>query len=246
MSSAHFAWLSTASTDRPMIFVLRLSNSGFSIAIRPSSVVQTGVKSLGCEKSTAHESPIQSWKLIFPSVVSASKSGAVSPIVSAMWWLPSKLDKDSRLLLLCLSLPGSAPEQPPGRQLRTGAPAQRADARDGGDQRGDRGRAALERADRRVGVVDGLEARALRARVDEAHGHRVEPAAAAPAGVRRVLATRAEPAATRRFDAGDGDHHALADLDGLAVTEARAPHAADDPAQTEHASCRRVGLLRHG
>ena len=43
--------------------------------------MHTGVKSLGCEKSTAHESPIQSWKLIGPSVVSASKSGAVSPIV---------------------------------------------------------------------------------------------------------------------------------------------------------------------
>ena len=44
----------------------------------PSSVVQTGVKSFGCENSTAHESPIQSWKLIGPSVVSAWKSGAVS------------------------------------------------------------------------------------------------------------------------------------------------------------------------
>ena len=41
--------------------------------------MQTGVKSFGCENSTAHESPIQSWKLIGPSVVSASKSGAVSP-----------------------------------------------------------------------------------------------------------------------------------------------------------------------
>src|SRR3954453_24178660 len=40
-----------------------------------------GVKFLGCEKSTAHESPIQSWKLIGPSVVAATKSGAVSPIV---------------------------------------------------------------------------------------------------------------------------------------------------------------------
>ena len=43
----------------------------------PSSVVHTGVKSLGWENSTAHESPIQSWKLIRPWVVSASKSGAV-------------------------------------------------------------------------------------------------------------------------------------------------------------------------
>src|SRR4029079_6441654 len=35
----------------------------------------------GCENSTAHESPIHSWKLISPSVVCASKSGAVSLIV---------------------------------------------------------------------------------------------------------------------------------------------------------------------
>ena len=50
----------------------------------PSSVVHTGVKSLGCEKSTAHESPIHSWNLIGPSVVSASKSGAVSPMLKPM------------------------------------------------------------------------------------------------------------------------------------------------------------------
>ena len=41
--------------------------------------MQTGVKSFGCENSTAHESPIHPWKRILPSVVSASKSGAVSP-----------------------------------------------------------------------------------------------------------------------------------------------------------------------
>ena len=35
--------------------------------------MQTGVKLLGWENSTAHESPIQSWNLIGPSVVSASK-----------------------------------------------------------------------------------------------------------------------------------------------------------------------------
>src|SRR5262249_11195443 len=35
------------------------------------------------EKSTAHESPIQSWNRTRPSVVSASKSGAVLPICSA-------------------------------------------------------------------------------------------------------------------------------------------------------------------
>ena len=46
--------------------------------------MHTGVKSLGCEKSTAHESPIHSWKLISPSVESAVKSGAGSLIVRAM------------------------------------------------------------------------------------------------------------------------------------------------------------------
>ena len=65
-----------------MIFTLRLSNCGFSRAIVPSSVVQTGVKSFGCEKSTPQELPSHSWKRIFPSVVSASKSGASSPITS--------------------------------------------------------------------------------------------------------------------------------------------------------------------
>src|SRR5215211_9378223 len=80
MSAAHSAWFSIGSAESPMIFTLRRSKSGLILAMYPSSVVQTGVKSFGWEKSTAHESPIQSWKLIVPSVVSASKSGAVSPI----------------------------------------------------------------------------------------------------------------------------------------------------------------------
>src|SRR2546421_9697352 len=45
---------STGSADRPMILVLRLSNSDFNLAMAPSSVVQTGVKSLGCENRIAH------------------------------------------------------------------------------------------------------------------------------------------------------------------------------------------------
>jgi hypothetical protein len=81
MSFAQRSWSSVASIDRPTTFTPRLSNSGFRRATVPSSVVHTGVKSFGCENSTAHESPIQSWNEIFPSVVSASKSGAVSPIV---------------------------------------------------------------------------------------------------------------------------------------------------------------------
>src|SRR5581483_1495688 len=84
MSSAHFECRSTGSTESPISLTPRLSNSGFSLASAPSSVVQTGVKSLGCENSIAQELPIQSWNLTLPSVVSASKSGATAPIGSAM------------------------------------------------------------------------------------------------------------------------------------------------------------------
>src|SRR5437762_8350049 len=63
-----------------MIFTFLRSNCGFIFAMYPSSVVQTGVKSFGCENKMAHESPIQSWNRMRPSLVSASKSGAVSPI----------------------------------------------------------------------------------------------------------------------------------------------------------------------
>src|SRR6478736_168465 len=84
MSLAQRLWSSTGSADRPMIFTFRLSNSAFMRAIVPSSVVQTGVKSFGCEKSTAHLSPIHWWNSIWPSVVCALKLGAVSPIRNAM------------------------------------------------------------------------------------------------------------------------------------------------------------------
>src|SRR3982074_431487 len=67
-----------------MIFTPRRSNSGLILAMYPSSVVHTGVKSFGCENSTAQESPIQSWNLIGPSVVSASKSGTTSPSLSVI------------------------------------------------------------------------------------------------------------------------------------------------------------------
>src|SRR4030081_2180005 len=85
MSSDHFECLSTGSTLSPISLTPRLSNSGFSLASAPSSVVQTGVKSLGCENSIAQELPIQSWNLIGPSVVFASKSGAVSPIANVIF-----------------------------------------------------------------------------------------------------------------------------------------------------------------
>src|SRR5437660_7527483 len=68
MSSAHFECRSTGSTLKPISLTPRLSNSGFSLASAPSSVVQTGVKSLGCENKSAQLLPIQSWNLILPSV----------------------------------------------------------------------------------------------------------------------------------------------------------------------------------
>src|SRR3954467_11416487 len=92
MSFAHPSWSPVESTESPITFTLQRSNSGLIFAMYPSSVVQTGVKSLGCENSTAHESPIHSWKRILPSVLSASKSGAVSPSFSAMWFLLAGLD----------------------------------------------------------------------------------------------------------------------------------------------------------
>src|SRR5260370_25845580 len=72
------------STLRPMILQLRFSNSGFSPAMYPSSVVQTGVKFFGCENRIAQPLPIHSWKLIRPCVLSAVKLGASLLILNAM------------------------------------------------------------------------------------------------------------------------------------------------------------------
>ncbi|MDT4870345.1 hypothetical protein FQZ97_1054180 [compost metagenome] len=49
------------------------------MAVKPSSVVHTGVKSAGCENSTAQLPPSHSWKRMRPSLESCSKSGAMSP-----------------------------------------------------------------------------------------------------------------------------------------------------------------------
>ncbi len=68
MSPFHFTWSSALSTEMPITLVLRFSHSSASCATAPNSVVQTGVKSLGCENRIAQLSPIQSWKLIVPSV----------------------------------------------------------------------------------------------------------------------------------------------------------------------------------
>src|SRR5918993_342923 len=48
------------------------------------SLAQTGVNSFGCENRNAQLSPIHSWKVILPWVVSAVKSGAISFIRTAM------------------------------------------------------------------------------------------------------------------------------------------------------------------
>src|SRR3954452_22941851 len=96
MSCAHFSWFSSGSTDSPMIFTPRRSNSGLMLAMYPSSVEQTGVKSRGWENRTAQESPIQSWNRMRPSVESASKSGASSPMVRLL--MTGILRKPGRLL----------------------------------------------------------------------------------------------------------------------------------------------------
>jgi hypothetical protein len=67
-----------------MSFALRLSNSALALENAPSSVVQTGVKSFGWENRIPQLSPSHSWKLMVQSVVSAVKSGAVSPSRTAM------------------------------------------------------------------------------------------------------------------------------------------------------------------
>ena len=54
MSLIQLLWDSTGSQDRAIHFTLRLVNSGMSEATVPSSVVQTGVKSAGCENRIPH------------------------------------------------------------------------------------------------------------------------------------------------------------------------------------------------
>src|SRR5579864_7380498 len=85
MSADHVPWLATGSTLSPMILQFRRANSGCSPAMYPSSVVHTGVKSLGCENRIAQPSPIHLWKSIWPCVVSAVKLGASSLIRSAIF-----------------------------------------------------------------------------------------------------------------------------------------------------------------
>src|SRR5690606_34926338 len=79
MSSIHLMCESTGSTDRAMALTPRLANSSLSLAVKPSSVVHTGVKSAGWEKRMPQLSSCHSWKRMRPSLESCSKSGAISP-----------------------------------------------------------------------------------------------------------------------------------------------------------------------
>src|ERR1700742_2023935 len=135
MSAAQPACFSTGSTDSARTFTPRLSNSGLILASAPSSVVQMGVKSFGCEKIAPQESPSHSWRLIVPSLDSAVKSGAVSPIVKLIFGSVPETDSGTAIFRVgyapkayqsgwkCLSratseTPGSTPgrEPPAGRQ----------------------------------------------------------------------------------------------------------------------------------
>src|ERR1700728_3008825 len=91
MSPAQLLCDSTPSTERPISLALRLSNSPLALEKAPSSVVHTGVKSFGWENKIPQLSPSHSWTLIVPSVVSAVKSGAVSPNRIAMMRFSSSL-----------------------------------------------------------------------------------------------------------------------------------------------------------
>jgi hypothetical protein len=82
---------------RPIICTPRASNSGFSFAKAPSSVVQTGVKSAGCEKSMVHLLFRNLWKSRSPCVVFAWKLGAIRYSISP---LPYQLDFFSNLTYL--------------------------------------------------------------------------------------------------------------------------------------------------
>src|SRR2546429_9812356 len=82
-----------------MILQFRFANSGCSPAMYPSSVVHTGVKSLGCENRMAQPLPIHSWKLILPCEVSAVKLGASSLMRS----MGSLLSLTARCLVLPLA-----------------------------------------------------------------------------------------------------------------------------------------------
>src|SRR5581483_5290395 len=108
-----------------MILQFRLSNSGFRPAMYPSSVVHTGVKSFGCENRIAQPSPIHSWKLIGPWVVSAVKFGASLLIRNAMSDLLSRYGHAPRAATArvrrAVARPGPAGTRWSGDSWRAGA-----------------------------------------------------------------------------------------------------------------------------
>lgn len=71
-----FHSLTLCTLTKPIILTPRCSNSSFSFANAPSSVVHTGVKSAGWEKRIVQLLPTKSWKLMSPCVVVALKLGA--------------------------------------------------------------------------------------------------------------------------------------------------------------------------
>src|SRR4051812_8141643 len=77
MLRVHARCENTLSIESPMSWVSSRSKSGARRANSESSVVQTGVKSAGCEKRTTHF-PLKSPSLIGPRVELAEKSGAGS------------------------------------------------------------------------------------------------------------------------------------------------------------------------
>src|SRR5271165_3708418 len=69
----------TLSTELPISCTLRLTKSSCRFENSTNSVVQTGVKSAGCEKSTTHlPLEVKSVSFSVPCVLLASKSGATS------------------------------------------------------------------------------------------------------------------------------------------------------------------------
>ncbi len=76
----HAMWLWMLSMLSPISLVLREANHSLFWAKPLSSVVQTGVKSAGCEKRMAQLPLMYSLNFSGPWVVIASKSGAGSPM----------------------------------------------------------------------------------------------------------------------------------------------------------------------
>jgi len=71
--------------------VLCFAKNSFSVAKPLHSVVQTGMKSAGCEKNTTQLPLLYSENFNFPVVVTTSKSGAMSPILGIEYTFSSMI-----------------------------------------------------------------------------------------------------------------------------------------------------------